>query len=473
MSVALTASNSIIGFITVPYVTRVLSVEGYGNVSFAQSVAMWALSFCQLGVYNYGLRECAKVRDDHAALSKLVKELLVILAVTTAAVLAVFAAAIVTVPKLASISGIMWLFFVYTFLYALGVEWFFQAIEEYGYITKRSVLFKIISLVLIVLLVRDSGDELVYGAILALGMSANNVINLMRLTKIVDLRHSCKLDVRRHIRPLLSFSLYSLSNTAYNNADTVILGFVMATNYQVGLYQVGAKLKNLIFTVVNSILGVTVPRLSYILAQGDERSLQSLRQRVFYFAANAGVGLAAGLLVFAEPVVELLSGEAYLEAVPAVRALGLACLGLIFNLYVEQCVLMTSGREVDLARSNLLGAAVSVTLNFALDARLGALGAGLASLGAGSAILVCNSVAARDLFAGIVDKTDLLKIFASNSAASAASIAVLGLSGGAGCISQLLLGIPVYLLVWAAALLLSREQFALAVLRTFKRRLLS
>ena len=447
-----------------------LSVEGYGNVSFAQSAATWALAFCQLGVYNYGLRECAKVRANHAALSKLVKELLAILAVTTAVVLAVFATAIMTVSKLTSISGLMWLFFVYTFLYALGVEWFFQAIEEYAYITKRSVLFKIISLILILLFVRDSGDEFIYGAILALGMSANNLINIVRLGKIVGLRSSCELDVKRHIRPMLSFSLYSLSNTAYTNADTAILGFMMASNYQVGLYQVGAKLKSLVFTLVNSVLGVTVPRLSYILAQGDERSLRGLRQRVFYLTANVGVGLAVGLFVFAEPVVCLLSGATYLEAVPAVRVLGLSCLTMVFNLFVEQCVLMTSNREGDLARSNLLGAVMSVVLNLAFDARLGALGAALASLGACLPILIYNSVAAHDLLSDIVDKLDLVKILASNVAAAAISLFVLGMEDGAGCLPHLLLGLLVYLLVWALVQVLLREKLAIGLLRALRER---
>ena len=41
MNTLLTASTMLIGVITIPYVTRVLSVEGYGNVNFAQSLSIW------------------------------------------------------------------------------------------------------------------------------------------------------------------------------------------------------------------------------------------------------------------------------------------------------------------------------------------------------------------------------------------------------------------------------------------------
>lgn len=52
--------NLIVALITIPYVSRVLSVERLGNVSFAQSVSTWASALCLLGVNVYGMRECAR-----------------------------------------------------------------------------------------------------------------------------------------------------------------------------------------------------------------------------------------------------------------------------------------------------------------------------------------------------------------------------------------------------------------------------
>ena len=64
MNTLLTASSMLVSVITVPYVTRVLSVEGYGDVTFAQNVSQWLSAMCLIGVPTYGLRECARVRDD-------------------------------------------------------------------------------------------------------------------------------------------------------------------------------------------------------------------------------------------------------------------------------------------------------------------------------------------------------------------------------------------------------------------------
>lgn len=134
MNTLLTASNLIVALITIPYVSRVLSVERLGDVSFAQSVSTWASALCLLGVNVYGMRECARVRDDARELARVVKELLVIITATTSVVVIGFAVAIFVVPSFASVAPLMWMFLVGTLMLSYGVEWFYQGIERCSYI---------------------------------------------------------------------------------------------------------------------------------------------------------------------------------------------------------------------------------------------------------------------------------------------------------------------------------------------------
>ena len=53
---------------------------------------------CVLGIQNYGIKVCAMVRDDIVELSKVVKELLVILLVSTSIVFAVYLLSIFLIP---------------------------------------------------------------------------------------------------------------------------------------------------------------------------------------------------------------------------------------------------------------------------------------------------------------------------------------------------------------------------------------
>ena len=70
MNAILTMSSFIFPLITFPYVSRILMPEGTGTVSFATSVVTYFALFAQLGIPTYGIRACAKVRDDREALTQ-------------------------------------------------------------------------------------------------------------------------------------------------------------------------------------------------------------------------------------------------------------------------------------------------------------------------------------------------------------------------------------------------------------------
>ena len=78
MNTFLTLSSFLFPLITFPYVSRILLPAGMGRVSFATSVVSYFALFAQLGIPTYGIRACAKVRDDRTELTRVVHELFVI-----------------------------------------------------------------------------------------------------------------------------------------------------------------------------------------------------------------------------------------------------------------------------------------------------------------------------------------------------------------------------------------------------------
>ena len=76
LNILLSVSSILFPLISYPYVFRVLPPEGIGKVALATSVIAYFSMFAQLGIPTYGIRACAKVRDDRQALSRTVHELL-------------------------------------------------------------------------------------------------------------------------------------------------------------------------------------------------------------------------------------------------------------------------------------------------------------------------------------------------------------------------------------------------------------
>lgn len=431
MNTLLTASNMLVSLITIPYVTRILSVERLGDVSFAQSVSTWVSALCMVGINVYGVRECAKVRDDERELARVVRELLTIITITTAVSLVGYATAIVVVPSFAALAPLMWMFLVGTLMMSYGVEWFYQGIEQYSYITVRSVVFKMAALVATLLLVRRPEDYLIYGGILALVTCGNNLLNLLRLNKLVDIRHAQDVNIRRHFRPLIAFGAQSIAQAVYLSFDSTLLGILTSGNYQVGLYQLATKLKAVMFQVLNAVLGVFIPRLSHHFAAGDDEAFGQLLRTGFGITINVCVAIAFYLGVFAGPVVVFISGESFAGAAQPVRIIGIVNLVSCLSYFIGLCILTPLGRERQLAMSNMVGVPLSVMLNFFLDPIYGAVGAAVALLISEIVILSTQVWYSKDVLSRFVKYGDVLRVLASNCAGIMFAIAVAWMVDGA------------------------------------------
>ena len=73
-----TIMGLIFPLITFPYASRILQPSGLGKVNFAHSIISYFSMIAALGINTYAVREAAKLREDKAALTKFVKEILTI-----------------------------------------------------------------------------------------------------------------------------------------------------------------------------------------------------------------------------------------------------------------------------------------------------------------------------------------------------------------------------------------------------------
>lgn len=274
-------------------------------------------------------------------------------------------------------------------------------------------------------------------------------------------------NLRRHARPLVAYAVLSISTSVYQSFDSVLLGMLNANNAQVALYQLAARLKGMCGMVSGAIVGVLIPRLSYYV-KNDPGKYDVLLRRGFGFVANLCVGIMAYLLIFAHPLVVLISSSKYSAAVVPVQIIGmvnfLSCMSYFFGL----CILSPLDRERKLAGANLLGVPISIALNVALNGSLGAVGAALSVLAAEAAIFIKQAHDSRDVLQRVVDVRMLPRIAFSHLTAFAAAWAVmwalrrggLDLLSASGAGIAVVAGFAVYSFVWLVVALLVRDETA-------------
>ena len=186
MNFILTVSNFLFPLITFPYVSRVLLPEGTGKVAFALSIVSYFTIFASFGVATYGIRAVAQVRDDKERLSKTMHELLFINIISMTIVYVALAIAILVVPKFAMEKELFWVTSLFILFTIIGIEWLYKGLEKYQYITIRTIIFKIASLFLVFLFVKEKSDYIIFAFISIFAIVGSGVLNLINSRKLIN-----------------------------------------------------------------------------------------------------------------------------------------------------------------------------------------------------------------------------------------------------------------------------------------------
>ena len=188
MNFFLTVSQFLFPLITFPYVSRVLKPAGTGSVAFATSVITYFTMFAMLGVPTYGIRACARVRENKEELSKTVQELLIINVVMMLFCYVVFGVSLFSVDKFQENKMLLLISSTAMLLNVIGVSWLYSALEQYTYITTVAMVFKVISIALMFAFVHTKEDYIIYGGITVFANAGSYVLNFIRLRKFISLK---------------------------------------------------------------------------------------------------------------------------------------------------------------------------------------------------------------------------------------------------------------------------------------------
>ena len=176
-NVVRTAMNLAFPLITFPYVTRVLGPTSIGLINYASAIVAYFALFANFGFPIYGIREIAKNRNNREFLSDVSS--------------GIFTSSLV----FALIVGLIYVGYVVTFqqeyialyivlglsivLNSFSFEWFYQGLEDYKYITIRSFVIKLLSVIALFFLVRNENDVLYYAGLTTIAACANNIFNFI------------------------------------------------------------------------------------------------------------------------------------------------------------------------------------------------------------------------------------------------------------------------------------------------------
>ena len=349
--------------LTTPYITRILGVENFGKVEYANSIIAYFLLFTALGIPNYGIREVAKCRNDKEELSKIVLELGIILFITTLLGYLILIILIFN-SKLILIKNLIYILSVNIFFTNIGFEWFYQGIENQSYITIRFIVVRIFALILMFIFIKQSSDYLKYGIILVIMYSGSNFLNFIHLKKYITIKNINfkSLNILRHIRPILVIFSASLATSIYLQLDTVMLGRI--NQDAVGLYAVSNRIVRLVLTIVTVLGSVLLPRITNMYQNNDiinYKRYLNLSLNYIYLVALPSV---VGILLLAKDIVLLIAGQAYLESIVTMKILAIIIFIVGMAYFLGYNFLYPRGLEKYYTCSVIISAIINFIFNY-------------------------------------------------------------------------------------------------------------
>lgn len=462
LSLAKMFFSMVLPLFTFPYISRVLGVEAMGQYNYASSYVGYFSLIAGLGVYSYGIREGAKVREDREKINRFVSELLTLNVISTIISCLLLGLMLLLLPKVRDYRALILILSVQIPLTTFGRAWLCDVFEDYGFLTLAQVACSAVYAVCLFLFVHSPADLVTYVFLTLISSSGSMLLCGLHARRRVELRLAPVSSVLPHVKPVLVIFGASIATTIYLNSDVTMLGWI-AGDRSVGLYSAAVKIYNIVKQMLLTIVAVALPRLT--LYSEDDR-FAALFDKVFGVMLTIIFPAAVGLIALRQNVLLILSGEAYLDAQ---RALGFLSAALIFAVpayLLGAGALLPHRRDKAFLMSTVCGAAINIMLNVLFIGRFAQDAAAFSTVAAELTVAVICAVCARKLvhlgraalmalriLAGCVliwlccvfVQRFSLPLFAETGACVALSVAVYGAS-------QMLLGNESVVMIWDSAL---------------------
>ena len=387
----MTVSGVLFPLITAPYVTRILYPEDLGLYNFASTYAHYFSMIALLGIPNYGPRTIGKVKNNNKEANYVLNELFTLAVISGIIISFVYVCSIFFVEQFRKDYVIFLIAGFIIYLMPISIDWFFQGLENFKLITVRTIVIRILSIVLLFVVVNDAGDLIPYLLLSVFSCIVGYIWNFTVLYrsgyKIKFVTHG----IKKHVKPLFLLLTSSLAVYIYTALDTIMLG-LLSDYIQVAYYSYAMHISKGLLAAVTSLSAVMLPRVSYYVGNNMNEEVNLLLNKSFSFVSFMAIPICVGIIIIAPVFVPLFFGENYIGSVIPLQILsGLIIAIGLNNLFAIQC-LVAMGYDKLFLYCVLTGTFSNFFLNLIMIPYLGATGASIASVIAEILVLIASYI---------------------------------------------------------------------------------
>ena len=313
---ALQLAKYILPFVTLPYLTRVLNVDGYAVRAYVLAVMSFAQLLLEFGFNLHGAKLVASFKDNKTRIEQTIGSILSSKLVLQLVGLPIVLGMCELIPLMGSNVLFTILSYLSICLSVLMPDFIFMAFEKLGILTSRYVVSKMIATVLTFIFVRGPGDLWIVGLLDLVSALIALVLSFISLAQEFNLGIAIP-TFRTIINSIKGSALYFLSNvsgTIMSSATTIAVGLWIPDAAIVSYWSLGMSVANAVNALYTPLTNSLYPHMINEFDRG-------LAKRVLVLALPVAMLVACCVYFLSDWIMLLLGGKEYVAGSYVIAAL--------------------------------------------------------------------------------------------------------------------------------------------------------
>lgn len=300
--------NSFFYLLIYPYLIRSLGASGYGLFVFATSISTYFGFIISFGFDFPATKAIAESVGSKIKTSYILSCIFTAKVWIGVIVALIFSILLFLIPLFREHQLLFVLCFVNVYGVILFPQWFFQGIQQMKVVTGIQLLFKLLSLPLIFITVKNNADLNMYALIVTLSTLLGAIVAfvLLRIRYRLTIRFVKLSCLRNWFRDAWPFFLSNSAGMLKEQSIPIIIGAFFGMK-EVAIYDLANKLIIVPRTIFVSINGALFPKIVV-------NAKRELVKKVIKFETLISLSVIVGVLLFGRWVVEFMGGKEMLNA---------------------------------------------------------------------------------------------------------------------------------------------------------------
>lgn len=351
-------SGYVFPLLTIPYLARVIGVDGFGKIAFAAAVITWLRTVCDWGFNYTATRDVARSKDDIQKVSEIFSNILWARFFLGIFCFVILYLGIVFIPYFNANKEILLISFLLVPGNILFPEWFFQAMEKMKFITIFNLISKAVFTLLVFVFIKEKSDYILQPLFTSLGFILSGLCAMY----IILVKWKIKLqppnihDIKETIKSSSDIFINNLMPNLYNSFSTVLLGF-FGGSVANGLLDAGRKFVDISQQLLNVISRVFFPLLS-----------RKINSHNLYARINFSLSVVSFVLLFtlAPLIIDLFYTSEFSEAILVLQIMAAS---IVFSALIQiygTNFMIIKGYEKELRNITVICSLIGLVCGFPL-----------------------------------------------------------------------------------------------------------